>query len=95
MRFVCLVLCVVLASGCWGYNSSAKRWAYVGDAILMLGGGGAIALDLTNPPEACSGPNCPYDSPIRGGLVAGAVLVGAGVFGMLVNATRPEVKTSR
>lgn len=95
MRFVSLVLCVALASGCWGYNSSAKRWAYVGDAILMAGGGGAIALDLTNKPETCSGPNCPYDSPIRGGLVAGAVLVSAGLFGMLFNATRHEVKTSR
>lgn len=88
-------MCAVLASGCWGYNSSAKKWAYVGNGVLMLGGGAAIALDLTNPPEACTGPSCPYDSPIRGGLVAGAVLVGAGLFGVLFNATRPEVKASR
>lgn len=95
MRFISVALCLALASGCWGYNSSAKRWAYVGNTVLMLGGGGAIALDLTNPPEACTGANCPYDSPVRGGLVAGAVLVGAGLFGLLFNATRPEVKTSR
>lgn len=93
---IALVVCLALLSSCWGYNSSAKRWSYVGDAILFLGGGGAIAYDLTNnKPEACTGKNCPYESPIRGGLIAGAILVSAGVFGAIFNATRPEVKTSR
>ena len=91
-----LALCAVLATGCWGYNSSAKRWSYVGNAVLMLGGGGAVAYDLTsNRPQACSGVNCPYESPIRGGLVAGVVLASAGLFGTIFNATRSEVKTSR
>jgi hypothetical protein len=36
-----------------------------------------------------------YSQPISGGIVAGALLVGAGIFGILFNATRPDVKTSR
>jgi hypothetical protein len=81
--------------GCFGYNKSAKRWAYVGDTVLILGGGAAIALDVTSKDEPCMGDNCPYKSPIHGGLVAGVVLVTAGVFGILFNATRTNVKTSR
>jgi hypothetical protein len=96
MKAVALVLCVALLSGCFGYNSSAKKWAYVGDTILIAGGGGAIAYDLTqNKPEMCTGVNCPYNSPIRGGLIAGVLLVGAGLFGIIFNATRESVKTSR
>ena len=36
-----------------------------------------------------------YTSSISGGLIAGAVLVAAGVFGIVFNATRDNVKTSR
>ena len=86
---------VALLGGCFGYNKSAKRWAYVGDTVLVLGGGGAIALDVTSKDEPCMGDNCPYKSPIRGGLVAGVVLAAAGLFGILFNATRTNVKTSR
>jgi hypothetical protein len=95
MKAIALVLCVVLLGGCFGYNSSAKKWSYVGDTVLILGGGGAIAYDLTNKPEACVGAGCPYMSPIRGGLIAGALLAGAGLFGIIFNATRDNVKTSR
>jgi hypothetical protein len=38
---------------------------------------------------------CSYRSSISGALVAGAVLAAAGVFGILFNATRDNVKTSR
>ena len=61
--------------GCFGYNKSAKRWAYAGDAVLIAAGGATIALD--------------------GALIAGAVLAAAGLFGILFNATRDDVKTSR
>jgi hypothetical protein len=81
--------------GCFGYNPSAKRWAYVGDTVLLLGGGAAIAVDATSKDEPCMGDNCPYKSPIHGGLVAGVVLAAAGVVGILFNATRTNVKTSR
>lgn len=84
-------------TGCFGYNKSAKRWAYVGDTVLILGGGGAIAADVltrTEPP-ACMGRDCPYESPVSGAIVAGTMLVTAGLVGMVINATRPNVKTSR
>jgi len=87
-----------LLTGCFAYNKPAKKWAYVGDTLMMLGGGGVIALELTGTQEMCvPGPNtvCPYDSPVTGALVTGAVLVTAGLVGMILNATRPEVKTSR
>jgi hypothetical protein len=91
-----LALLLVLATGCFGYNPSAKRWSYLGDAILIVGGGAAIAADEATKPAACSGAGCPtYTSSIGGGLVAGAVLVAAGVFGIFFNATRDNVKTSR
>ncbi len=89
---------LVLASGCFGYNRSAKRWAYAGDTVLILGGAGAIAGDLlTRSDRAPAVPNIqePYASPITGGLVAGAWLVVVGVVGIVLNATRPDVKTSR
>ncbi len=95
MRLVSLVLCVALLAGCFGYNGSAKRWAYVGDVILIAGGGAAMALDQTNKPAACEGSSCPYQSPVRGGMVAGALLIGAGLLGIIFTATRDTVKSSR
>jgi hypothetical protein len=96
MRVVSLVLCVALLAGCFGYTSSSKGWSYVGDAILIAGGGAAVAYDVTeNKPMMCEGAGCPYQSPVRGGMVAGALLIGAGLIGILFNATRDTVKTSR
>jgi hypothetical protein len=94
MKLMALLACVALVTGCFGYNSSAKKWAYVGNTVLMLGGGAAVALDLTSRPPPCTGGGC-YRETIDGGLIAGAVLVSAGLFGIIFNATRPEVKTSR
>lgn len=84
-------------TGCFGYNKSAKRWSYVGDSVLLLGGGGAIAGDVLTKTDAppCMGTACPYESPVSGAMVAGAVLVAAGLVGILINATRPNVKSSR
>ncbi|HWU90194.1 MAG TPA: hypothetical protein VN253_23180 [Kofleriaceae bacterium] len=84
-------------TGCFGYNKSAKRWSYAGDSVLILGGGGAIAADVltkTEPPP-CTGRACPYESPISGAMLAGSMLVTAGLIGIVINATRPNVKTSR
>jgi hypothetical protein len=96
---VLTVLVLVLGlTGCFGYNKSAKRWAYVGDSVLILGGGGAIAADILTkdePAPCMAGTMCPYESPISGAMVAGAMLVTAGLVGIIVNATRPNVKTSR
>jgi hypothetical protein len=92
---VAAIASVALLTGCFGYNKTAKRWAYVGDTVLVLGGGGAIAADVTSKDEACTGDNCLYKSPIHGAMIAGAVLVAAGLFGILFNATRPNVKTTR
>ena len=94
-KLVSVVLCLALLAGCFGYNSSAKKWSYFGDSILILAGGAAIAIDQTNKPAACMDTDCPYQSPIRGGLIAGIVLASAGLFGMIFNATRTNVKTSR
>lgn len=99
-RSLALLVALVLASGstgCFAYNRPAKRWAYVGDTVLILGGGGAISADLltgTDPPP-CMGRACPYESPVSGAIVAGAMLVTAGLVGIVINATRPNVKTSR
>ena len=90
-----LIATISLLAGCFGYNPSAKRWAYVGDSVLIAGGGAAVALDLTSTEEPCTGDNCLYRSPISGALVAGVVLITAGLFGILFNATRSNVKTSR
>ena len=101
-----LVLLALLA-GCFGYNKSAKRWAYVGNTVLILGGAGAITADVLseetqpdldrNGMADCEETNrrCPYQSPLGGMMVAGIVLVTAGVIGIVLNATRPEVKMSR
>jgi hypothetical protein len=98
-RSVALVASLTLLAGCFGYNKSAKRWAYVGDAVLIAAGGATIALDVTSkdPPCMPDGNNngCSYRSPIHGALIVGAVLAAAGVFGILFNATRDTVKTSR
>lgn len=101
-----MLVAAALMSGCFGYNKSAKRWAYAGDTVLILGGGAAIAADFLIKGETCgTGPGfdvmptggtpCPYEAPVSGALVAGAVLVAAGLFGMIFNATRPNVKTTR
>lgn len=97
MRVLALVTIVAFATGCFGYNRSAKRWAYVGDTVLILGGGGVIAADVTaaKPEQPPVGAAEPYDPPFSGMLLAGSMLVAAGLFGILFNATRPIVKTSR
>jgi hypothetical protein len=82
-------------TGCFGYNSSAKKWAYAGDTVLMLAGAGAIASDLLAKDEMCTGTGCTsFDPPFGGATVAGALLVTAGLVGLVVNATRPNLKTS-
>lgn len=90
-----LIASITLLAGCFGYNSSAKRWAYVGDAVLIAGGGAAIASDVTSRDAPCTGDNCPYRSSIHGAMVAGVLLVAGGLFGVLFNATRDDVKTTR
>jgi hypothetical protein len=91
---IALIALLVGATGCFGYNRSAKRWAYVGDAVLILGGGAAIASDATSKSTPCTGDNCPYESSIHGTMVVGVVLAAAGLFGILFNATRDNVKGS-
>jgi hypothetical protein len=98
MRVIALVTVVAFATGCFGYNRSAKRWAYVGDTVLILGGGGAIAADLTaakaEPSNIMTAAET-YDPPFSGVLLVGSMLVAAGLFGIIFNATRPIVKTTR
>ncbi len=98
-RLVALVTTIALVSGCFGYNKSAKRWAYLGDTVLLLGGGGAIAGAVLTKDEPCmetvAMPRCRYEAPFSGAMVAGVVLAAAGLFGILFNATRPNVKTTR
>jgi hypothetical protein len=98
MRVMALITVVAFATGCFGYNRSAKRWAYVGDTVLILGGGAAIAVDLTSSkpdPGLTMTAAEPYEPPFSGVLLAGAMLAAAGLFGIIFNATRPIVKTSR
>jgi len=96
---VAVLAAVTLLTGCFGYTQSAKRWAYAGDAVLIAAGGATIALDLTSSETPCMpdamNNGCSYRSSIHGALIAGAVLAAAGVFGLLFNATRDTVKTSR
>jgi hypothetical protein len=102
MRGVALLaLSALLAtsSGCFGYNSSAKNWAYVGNSVLIAGGGAAIASDFVFKADASSmtamATDDPYKPPISGAILAGSMLVTAGLLGIIINATRPTVKTSR
>jgi hypothetical protein len=95
MKSIAVLAAVTLLAGCFGYNSSAKKWAYVGDVVLIAGGGAAIGADLATRPGPCTGNSCPYQAPIGGGVVVGSLLVAAGVIGIIYNATRPELKTSR
>ena len=89
------LLSSALFTGCFGYNSSAKGWAYAGDSLLLAGGGAAIGLGVTSKTDcATTGASC-YDSPVNGPMVAGAMLITAGIVGIIYNATRTEVKTSR
>ncbi|MFN0249173.1 MAG: hypothetical protein ACKV2T_19980 [Kofleriaceae bacterium] len=98
-RLVALVTTMALVSGCFGYNKSAKRWAYLGDTVLILGGGGVIAGEVLTKEEPCMvsvmTPRCRYEPPFTGAMVAGVILAAAGLFGIVFNATRPNVKTSR
>jgi hypothetical protein len=99
-KLIALMMITSLAfPGCFGYNRSAKRWSYVGDTILILGGGAAIALDVTSsdkPDVGMTGTAAkPYDPPFSGVMLTGVILAAAGLFGILFNATRPIVKTSR
>jgi hypothetical protein len=94
---VALVTCIGLLVGCFGYNSSAKKWSYAADAVLFVAGGAAIGWDLSTRPGPCTlGPSCPvYTEMVDGGLITGIVLATAGLFGIIFNATRTNVKTSR
>ena len=82
-----------MLTGCFGYNSSSKGWAYVGDSVLIAGGGAALAYGIEDKPTPCEGEGCPYHSQLRGGMIAGALLIGAGLIGILFNATRESVKS--
>jgi hypothetical protein len=94
MKALALVVCAVLTAGCFGYNSSAKKWSYVGDTVLVLGGGAAIAVDRTSSTEPCTTTTgaCPYHAPVSGAMVAGVLLVTAGIVGIIYTITRPTLK---
>jgi hypothetical protein len=97
MRVIAALLVVAMLGGCFAYNAPAKKWAYFGDSILIVGGGATIAADIATRPAPCSGtyPMCPYRAPIDGTMLAGIVLATAGLVGLVINATRKNVKTSR
>lgn len=89
-------LVITMSTGCFGYNRSAKRTAYFGDALLLVGGSATVAAELLLGGDDCEGPTCMEElSPITGPLVAGSVLITAGIVGLVLNLTRPNVKTSR
>ena len=97
-RSLAAIVAIGALTGCFGYNKSAKRWAYAGDSVLILGGGGAIAADVltrSDPAPCPVNTMCPYDSAISGAMVAGTMLVTAGIVGIVVNATRRTVKSGR
>jgi hypothetical protein len=97
-KLIALLTVLAFSSGCFGYNKSAKRWAYAGNTILILGGGGAIASDrLASKPDPGMTATAAeqYEPPFSGMMLAGVMLVAAGFFGIIFNATRPYVKTSR
>jgi hypothetical protein len=98
MRGVALLaLSALLATGCFGYNPSAKKWAYAGNSVLIAGGGAAIASDFLIKDESSmmTTTDKPYEPPFSGAILAGSMLVTAGLIGIIINATRPTVKTSR
>src|SRR6476469_7799414 len=97
MRAVALLAILALLPGCFGYNSGAKKWSYVGNTVLIVGGGGAIAGDILRSPEPCptESMNGCYNPKVGGGMVAGVMLVTAGLIGIVINATRPNLKSSR
>lgn len=90
---------ISLLAGCFGYNRSARRWAYVGDAVLIAAGGAVITADVVSKEAPCMpdamNNGCAYRSPVHGAMIAGAVLAAAGLVGIVLNATRDDVKTSR
>lgn len=86
--------CAVAATlaGCFGYTRSARSWAYVGDALLVAGGGATIAVGVAGAPAAppaMAGELPRYQPPLAGPVAAGAFLIAAGVAGLALNATRP------
>ncbi|NUR77291.1 MAG: hypothetical protein HOQ28_13525 [Thermoleophilia bacterium] len=96
MALLALSALLATSSGCFGYNSSAKKWAYVGDSVLIAGGGAAIASDFLIKDDSTSmTTDKPYEPPFSGAILAGSMLVTAGILGIIINATRPTVKTSR
>ena len=102
MNRLLAVLALLGCAGCFGYNSSAKKWAYAGNTVLIIGGGAALTgsiltksdpepmMSITGQPQ-----EEPYSLPVTGGMVAGGFLIAAGIFGIIFNATRPNVKTTR
>ena len=95
MRGLALVAAFAVWTGCFAYDPAAKKWAYTGDTLMMIGGGGAIAADLLTH-EPCEGVACPkFDPPFTGASVAGVMLITAGIIGIVFTATREPVKTSR
>src|SRR5258705_931287 len=106
-RAVALIVALGLfAWGCWGYNNSAKRGAYVLDTVMVLGGGGLITLGVMNPPRSCASiemdtgipnPAChdPVAGPLSGTLVTGALLAVGGLAALLGTRTTTNVMTSR
>jgi len=96
-RGLAVLALVALASGCFGYNKSAKRWSYAGNTVLILGGGATIGVDFltkSDPAPAMPGVEDKYERPFSGALVAGSMLVAAGLLGMILTATRPNVKST-
>jgi len=95
MRWVTLLALCALSTGCFGYNRSAKRWAYVGDTVLILSGGGAIAADVVSGQRTTGEGAAEYTPLFGGATVVGVLLVVGGIVGMVINATRSDVKVSR
>jgi hypothetical protein len=89
---VALLAIVLGAGGCFGYTKGAKAWSYVGNILLMGAGGTAIGLDYKSQP-GCEGMGCSkYTAPVSDGVAIGSVLIGAGIVGIVLNATRPLAK---
>ena len=63
-----LIASLGLLAGCFGYTPSARRWAYVGNTVLIAGGGATIALDVVNKDAPCMpdamNNGCSYRSPM-------------------------------